>query len=599
MHSHDSRSTDLNTILKSSVNDMADLIGSAGKQEEENLAPRDNLSYVKGPDHPPLLRYTIPQLLQDTVSQYGAQSAVVFPEFGVNWSYYEFARLVDDYAAGFLALGLKKGDRVGIWSPNRPEWIIAQYATARIGIILVNINPAYRLAELEHALNAVGVKAIIAAETFKTSNYIGMLQELAPELQQSTAGNPPGNLRSKRLPHLEICIRMGAEKTPGFYNFDDIAALAGPAWHRQLDDITARLDPDDPVNIQFTSGTTGSPKGATLTHYNIINNARYVVGRLNLKAQEKICLPVPLYHCFGMVMGSLGAVSTGATMVFPSQGFDPLMTLNVLEDEGCAAVYGVPTMFVAMLEHPEFSRFNLVSLRGGIMAGAPCPVEVMRRVMEEMNMAEVTIAYGMTETSPVSFQSHVDDQIEKRVSTVGRIHPHVEVKIIDEDGQISAVNTAGELCTRGYSVMRGYWGDDEKTAQSIDSSGWMHTGDLAVIDENGYCAIVGRLKDMIIRGGENIYPTEIEGFLFTHPKVKEAQVFGIPDEKFGEEVCAWIVPNDGEALDEEDIRRFCQGQLAHFKIPSYIRFKSELPMTISGKPMKFVMRDAMIEELGL
>lgn len=555
------------------------------------LKPINNQSNVKGPADQPLFDKTIPEMLIETAARYGSREAVVFPEFNIRWNYEDFAKIVDDYASGLLALGLEKGDRIGIWSPNRPEWIITQFATARIGLILVNINPAYRLAELEHAINNVGIEAMIVAEAFKTSDYIAMLQDLAPELATSKAGK----LSAKRLPKLTTCIRMGAEQTPGFYNFDDIPAMASEP---DLDAITRSLSPHEAINIQFTSGTTGSPKGATLTHHNIVNNAHNVVDRLNLTAGDKLCIPVPLYHCFGMVMGSLGVVSKGAGMVFPSQGFDPITCLTAIEAEQCAALYGVPTMFVAMLEHPEFSSFDLSSLRTGIMAGAPCPIEVMKRVTTEMHMPEVTIAYGMTETSPVSFQSHVDDPLGKRVATVGRIHPHIEVKIIDEDDKVCPINTKGELLTRGYSVMQGYWGEDEQTQQSIDKDGWMHTGDLAVIDEEGYCAIVGRIKDMIIRGGENIYPKEVEDFLFTHPKIRDAQIFGVSHPKYGEEVCAYIIPNDGAELTGDEVISFCQGQLTHFKIPTHVRIKTSLPMTISGKPQKFIMKAEMEAELG-
>jgi len=534
-------------------------------------------------------------LLADTVGRFGARDAVVFPGADLRWSYDDLARVVDDLAAGLLALGLEKGDRIGIWSPNRPEWIALQYASARIGLVLVTINPAYRLTELDYALNKVDCRALVLAPAFKRSDYVKMIRTLAPELDDCA----PGALRAAKLPHLRFVIRMGAERTAGMLNFDDLMAPGGAADRQRLDDISAALDPDDAINIQFTSGTTGSPKGATLSHANIVNNGRNVVATMDFTEADRLCIPVPLYHCFGMVMGSLGCVSTGAAMVFPGEAFEPESTLRAVQDERCTALYGVPTMFVAALEFPGFADFDLGSLRTGIMAGAPCPIEVMKRVVDDLHMPEVTIAYGMTETSPVSFQSHTDDPIERRVSTVGRVHPHVEVKVIDEDGGTVPVGIQGELCTRGYSVMRGYWNDDEKTREAIDGDGWMRTGDLAILDPAGYCNIVGRLKDMVIRGGENVYPREIEDYLFRHPKVQEVQVFGVPDEKYGEEICVWIVLKEGETLDEDAVKQFCQGQIAHYKVPRYVRFKSELPMTVTGKPQKFVMRAAMIKELGI
>jgi len=518
--------------------------------DDSRLAPRDGLSYVAGDRRPALLHRTIPNLLADAVGRFGARDAVVFPGANLRWSYDDLARVVDDLAAGLLALGLEKGDRIGIWSPNRPEWIALQYASARIGLVLVTINPAYRLTELDYALNKVDCRALVLAPAFKGSDYIEMIRTLAPELDDCA----PGALRAAKLPHLRFVIRMGAERTAGMLNFDDLMAPGGGADRQRLDDISAALDPDDAINIQFTSGTTGSPKGATLSHANIVNNGRNVVATMDFTEADRLCIPVPLYHCFGMVMGSLGCVSTGAAMVFPGEAFEPESTLRAVQDERCTALYGVPTMFVAALEFPGFADFDLGSLRTGIMAGAPCPIEVMKRVVDDLHMPEVTIAYGMTETSPVSFQSHTDDPIERRVSTVGRVHPHVEVKVIDEDGGTVPVGVRGELCTRGYSVMRGYWNDDEKTREAIDGDGWMRTGDLAILDPAGYCNIVGRLKDMVIRGGENVYPREIEDYLFRHPKVQEVQVFGVPDEKYGEEICVWIVLKEGETLDEDAVK---------------------------------------------
>ncbi|WP_282605611.1 AMP-binding protein [Pelagibius sp. Alg239-R121] len=565
----------------------------SGTEDPESLKPRDGLSYVVGTRNQPLWRKTVPQVLADTALHHGARDAAVFPAQSIRWSYSELARKVDDLAAGLLAIGIESGDRVGIWSPNRPEWLLTQFATARIGAVLVTVNPAYRSAELEYVLNKVACKALVIAPAFKSSSYVEMITTIAPELTEAEAGR----LSSSKLPFLRAVIVTSADEIPGMLRFDDLLKLAGPAQRLRLDDITAKLDPDDAINIQFTSGTTGSPKGATLTHYNIVNNARFVVGRLNLASEDRLAIPVPLYHCFGMVMGTLGCATVGAAMVFPSEAFDPETALKAVSRERCTAFYGVPTMFVAMLDHPEFRNHDLSSLRTGIMAGAPCPIEVMKRVIADMHMREITIAYGMTETSPVSFQSHCDDPLDRRVSTVGRIHPQLEVKIIDAEGHTVPVDQEGELCTRGYSVMRGYWNDDARTKESIDPAGWMHSGDLATLDREGYCAIVGRVKDMVIRGGENIYPREVEDFLHRHPKVQDVQVFGIPDPRYGEELCAWIVLKPGDDVQSEEITAFCKGQIAHYKVPRHIRFVEELPMTVTGKPQKFLMRERMVEEL--
>ena len=562
---------------------------------EESLAPRDGLSLVRGSTREPLIEETIPALFKKTVSRFGHQDGAIFVEHGKRYTYAELDREVDRLAAGFHRLGLRKGDRVGIWAPNRPEWLLTQFATARLGLIMVNINPAYRLAELEYALRKVGCKALVTAASFKSSDYLGMIRTLAPEM----ANCEPGALKSAKLPDLCILIRTGEEKTPGAYNFDDVLAMADAEALGQLDAITATLDRNDPINIQFTSGTTGSPKGATLTHRNILNNAHFVTAAMHFTGKDRLCIPVPFYHCFGMVMGTLGCVTKGAAMVVPGEGFDPGATLAAVAKEKCTGLYGVPTMFVAELDHPDFKSFDLSHLRTGIMAGSPCPIEVMKKVVSLMHMSEVTIAYGMTETSPVSFQSSTEDPLGRRVSTVGRVQPHLEVKIIDADGNTVPVGERGELCTRGYSVMTGYWEDEERTREAIDAEGWMHTGDLATIDAEGYCNIVGRVKDMVIRGGENVYPREVEEFLYRHPDIREVQVFGVPDEKYGEELCAWIVLQPGSEVREEEIREFCRGQIAHYKIPRYVRFRDNLPMTVTGKPQKFIMREAMVEELHL
>lgn len=569
---------------------------NAGEKELLNnrKLPQAGQSYVMGDTSQQLVWKTVSQLLAITVSQHSGRSAFIFSEQGIRWSWFDFQKQVDDMAGGLLALGLKAGDRVGIWSPNRSEWVVTQFATAQIGVILVNVNPAYRLSELEYALNKVQVKALILAEKFKTSDYIGMVQTLAPELETSE----PGRIHAQRLPHLRWVIRMGRQKTPGMFNYEDLLSWGGPAQKARLPELAAVLNPDDAINIQFTSGTTGNPKGATLSHHNILNNAMCVAQAMKLTEQDRLCVPVPLYHCFGMVLSVLACVSVGASMVFPGEAFDPAATLKAASDERCTALHGVPTMFIAELALPDFAEYDLSSLRTGIMAGAPCPIETMKRVVQDMHMHEVTIAYGMTETSPVSFQSSTNDPLEKRVSTVGRVMPHLEVKIVDEQGQIVPIGTKGELCTRGYSVMKGYWGDDERTADAIKNS-WMHTGDLATLDAEGYCNIVGRVKDMLIRGGENIYPREIEEFLFRHPKVGEVQVFGVPDSKYGEEICAWIVTKSGQSMTEDDVRNFCKGQIAHYKIPRYVKFVDALPMTVTGKPQKFIMSELMSKELGL
>ena len=554
-----------------------------------------SLSQARGSRQPPLLDQTIGQALDQAVAQHGNREAIVAPHQGVRWTWRELARRADDIAAGLLAMGLVRGDRVGIWAPNCSEWLLTQLATARAGLVLVNVNPAYRRAELEYALNKVGCKALVLAPALKTSNYLDILQDLAPEL----ASCAPGHLQSARLPTLRWAIRLGDETTPGMLNFGALASQATQASHAQLAALGPQLQADDAINIQFTSGTTGFPKGATLSHRNILNNGFFVGEAIRLSADDRLCVPVPLYHCFGMVMGNLGCLTHGATLVYPGEAFEPLSVLKAVQDERCTALFGVPTMFIAQLDHPRFAEFDLSTLRTGIMAGSPCPVEVMKRVQQQMNMREVTIAYGMTETSPVSTQSAGDDPLDRRVSTVGRVQPHLQIKIVDEQGQTVPHGTTGEFCTQGYSVMKGYWGDEEKTNEAIDADGWMHTGDLATMDAEGYVNIVGRLKDMVIRGGENVYPREIEEFLYRHPKVQDVQVVGVPDQKYGEELCAWIVLRAGQQASADEIRDFCKGQIAHYKVPRHIRFVESFPMTITGKVQKFVMRQQSIEDLGL
>ncbi|HLZ73985.1 AMP-binding protein [Phenylobacterium sp.] len=554
-----------------------------------------DLSYVSGASGKPLLGQTIGAAFDAACAAHPDVPALLSRHQKIRWTYAQMKVRVDALAAGLLALGLEPGDRVGIWAPNCAEWAVTQFATAKAGLILVNINPAYRLSEAEYALNKVGCKALVTAVAHKTSEYLHMLRELAPELSAAR----PGDLQAARLPALRLVITLGEQAHQGCLAFHQACDAGTPADAARVAEIGAGLQFDDAINIQFTSGTTGFPKGATLSHHNILNNGYFVAEAIGLQVGERLCIPVPLYHCFGMVMGNLGCVTHAATMVYPSEGFDPLAVLEAVEAEACAALYGVPTMFIAMLGCERFGEFDLTSLRTGIMAGSPCPIEVMKQVVDKMHMPQVTIAYGMTETSPVSFQSGADDSLEVRVATVGHVHPHLEVKIVDEAGRVAPRGATGELCTRGYSVMLGYWDDPERTAEALDSAGWMHTGDLATLDADGCGNIVGRIKDMVIRGGENVYPREVEEYLYRHPAIQDVQVIGVPDPKYGEELCAWIVLKPGEALTAEAVRAFCQGQIAHYKIPRHIKFVEGFPTTVTGKVQKFAMREAMIAELGL
>ena len=546
------------------------------------------LSHVVGLSEPPLIEKPIGAMLAEAAARDPDGEALVVRHQGVRLTWAELKRRSEAVACGLLDAGIRPGDRVGIWAPNCAEWTILQFATACAGIILVNINPAYRTSEVEYALKKVGCRALVTAVRHKTSDYVAMLRELMPELAEAT----PGTLRARALPDLRLVVTIGEEAHAGCLHFDALEA--------EID--TARLaaipiDANDAVNIQFTSGTTGFPKGATLTHRNILNNGYFVGAAIGLSKADRVCIPVPLYHCFGMVMGNLACLAHGATMVYPAESFDPMAVLETVSAERCTALYGVPTMFIAVLGRPEFEGFDVSSLRTGIMAGSPCPIATMREVIDRLGMSEVTIAYGMTETSPVSFQSAMDDPIEERVSTVGRVQPHLEVKIVGPDGETLPRGGAGELCTRGYSVMQGYWDDAARTAEAIDEDGWMHTGDVATIDDKGYCRITGRIKDMVIRGGENIYPREIEEFLLTHPHIADAQVIGVPDDRFGEELCAWVMTRGGIVLSEEEVRDHCRGRIAHYKVPRYVRIVETFPMTVTGKVQKFVMRETMIAEL--
>jgi fatty-acyl-CoA synthase len=535
------------------------------------------LAYAHGVSDTPLIGRTIGDDLQRTAAQWGDRDALVSRHQGIRLTYAELDREVDRAARGLLAGGIERGDRVGIWAPNCAEWVITQYATAKVGAILVNINPAYRTHELAFVLRQAGVRVLVSAPAFKTSDYRAMVGEVAGECEA-----------------LERVVWLASP------DWDELLAAGDGVEPEALRERMATLAFDDPINIQYTSGTTGFPKGATLSHHNILNNGFFVGELIDYSEADRVCLPVPFYHCFGMVMGNLGATTHGACIVIPAPGFEPEATLRAVAEERCTSLYGVPTMFIAMLGDPAFADVDLSSLRTGIMAGSPCPVEVMRQVIEKMHMTEVSICYGMTETSPVSTQTRSDDSLERRVGTVGRAGPHVEVKVVDPaSGRVMEIGEPGEFCTRAYSVMLGYWNEPEKTDEAIDSARWMHTGDLATMDADGYCKIVGRIKDMVIRGGENVYPREIEEFLYGHPDVTDVQVIGVPDERFGEELCAWVQLREGAEADEAAIREYCQGRLAHYKVPRYVMFVDEFPMTVTGKVQKFVMRDESVRRLGL
>ncbi|HEY8569056.1 AMP-binding protein [Microbulbifer sp.] len=554
-------------------------------------------SYTKGDTTQPLLEMTIGDKFDETVAEFPDNDALIARHQGIRWTYGEFKQQVDTCARALLALGIKKGDRVGVWSPNCAEWTTMQFATAKIGAILVNINPSYRLHELEYALNHSGARMLVIAENFKSSNYTAMLYELAPELEHSDKTR----LVSEKLPHLELVVNLADKPYPGMWRWQDLPQEAASVTPQTLASAQAALRCSDPINIQYTSGTTGSPKGATLSHRNILNNGFFVAESIGLTEKDRLVIPVPLYHCFGMVMANLGCVTHGATMIYPGEGFDPRVVLETVSAERATALYGVPTMFIAELDHPHFADYDLSSLRTGIMAGSICPEEVMKAVTSRMHMREVQIAYGMTETSPVSTQTSAADAFDKQVTTVGRTQPHLESRVIDPvSGATLPRGEIGELCTRGYSVMLGYWDNEAATRDAIDSDGWMHTGDLATMDSEGYIQIVGRIKDMVIRGGENIYPKEIEEFLYTHPAISDVQVTGVPDKKYGEELIAWVRLRAGsESVSADDLRTFCRGKIAHYKIPRYFKFVDEFPMTVTGKVQKFRIREISIAELGI
>ncbi|NNH36728.1 AMP-binding protein [Acinetobacter sp. NIPH 2377] len=553
------------------------------------------LSYAYGTSSQPLLGMTIGEKFDQACQQYAEQDAVVSVHQNVRLSYKQLQDQVNAFACSLLQLGLKKGDRIAIWSPNCVEWTITQFAAFKAGMILVNLNPAYKSSELEYVLNKVSCKALVIAPQFKSSNYQEILTKIAPEITQST----DKLLASQRLPHLKHIIKIDHEQHSGIHRFADLLPEPTAAQLDQLQAIAADLQFDETINIQFTSGTTGNPKGTMLTHNNILNNGYFVGEAIHLTPQDRVCISVPLFHCFGMVMGNLACITHGSTMVYPSAVFNPLDTLKTIQQEKCTAAYGVPTMFIAILEHEQFDEFDLSSLRTGIMAGSPCPREIMQRVIERMHMTEITICYGMTETAPVSVQSSTADSVERRVGTVGRVHPHLEIKIVDENGKVVPRGKLGELCVRGYSVMLGYWEDNDKTQEVIDVAKWMHTGDIAEMDEEGFVKIKGRIKDVVIRGGENLFPKEIEDFLYTHPDVSDVQVIGLPDPRYGEELCACIILHEHHQINEEAIRQYCAEHISHNKVPRYVRFFTEFPMTASGKAQKFKLQELMRQELNL
>jgi len=556
------------------------------------------LAFTSGTSNKPLVYLTVDGVLKSALLAAPDRPAVIVSHQSLRYTFREFDAGVERVARGLLACGLEEGDRIGIWAPNCAEWLLVMFAAARARLVLVNINPAYRTAEMAHALRLSGCRALVFISTFKTSNYMAMLESLIPELAAAATGSSAG-WRSEAFPELRLLVRLGADPPLGGISFEYLQTLGGELEAEKLREIATRTDADEVYNIQFTSGTTGAPKGATLTHFNIVNNGFFIGEGMRLTQDDRVCIPVPLYHCFGMVLGVLAAMTHRALSVLPCDAFEPLAVLQSVQQERCTALHGVPTMFIAELDHPRFREFDLGSLRTGIMAGSPCPIAVMRRVVSEMHMPEVTICYGMTETSPVSFQSQWDDPLERRVSTVGRVHPHVQVKIVDVEGRVTERGSPGEILTRGYSVMRCYWNDPERTGEAIDAAGWMHTGDLGIIDADGYCSVIGRSKDMIIRGGENVYPREIEEFLYRHPKVLDVAVVGVPDHKYGEEVCAVIRLREGTQAETGEIVEFCRGQIAHYKVPRYVRFVDGFPLTVTGKVQKYLLRRQMQSALGI
>ncbi len=566
------------------------------KKQTGKKATKPEMSYAHSGTGDPLIGETIGHMFERIASEYPDSEALVYVPTGERYTYSEFFDICSSAAKSFMALGVKKGDKVAVWATNHPEWVIAQFSTALIGAILVTVNPAYRTHELEYGLKNSEAQTLILIPKFKSSDYVGMINAVVPEAK----GSEPGKIESKTLPLLENIILIGDEGRPGMFSWKEFMELGGDITDEELSARGDDCDFDEVINIQYTSGTTGLPKGASLTHHNILNNGYFVGQTMHFTEKDRLCIPVPFYHCFGMVLSNLACVTHGAAMIIPGEYFDPLAVLEAVEKEKCTALHGVPTMFIAELSHPDFGKFDLSTLRTGIMAGAPCPVEVMKQVNDSMNMKEVTIAYGQTETSPVITQTSAKDSLERRTSTVGPPIPHTEVKIVDpETGHIVPVGEQGELCCRGYQVMRGYYNNERATEEAIDEAGWIHTGDIALMKNDGAFKITGRIKDMIIRGGENIYPREIEEFLYTHPKIRDAQVIGVPDQKYGEEICVWIQLKEGESTDGEEIKEFCKGKIAHYKIPKYVKFVTEFPMTVTGKIQKYKMREISIKEFGL
>jgi fatty-acyl-CoA synthase len=561
---------------------------------EKGTAPP--MSYAHAGTGDPLIGETIGRMLERIAAKYPDSEALVYVPTGERYTYSEFFDVCSRAAKSFMALGIKKGDRVAVWATNHPEWVIAQFSTALMGAILVTVNPAYRTHELEYGLKNSEAQTLILIPKFKSSDYVGMIETVVPETRDSE----PGKIESKTLPLLKNIILIGDESRPGMFSWTEFMELGKDITDEALAERGEDCDFDEVINIQYTSGTTGLPKGASLTHHNILNNGYFVAQTMHFTEKDRLCIPVPFYHCFGMVLSNLACMTHGAAMIIPGEYFDPFTVLEAVEKEKCTALHGVPTMFIAELAHPDFGKFDLSTLRTGIMAGAPCPVEVMKQVNDSMNMKEVTIAYGQTETSPVITQTSAKDTLERRTSTVGPPIPHTEVKIVNpETGHIVPIGEQGELCCRGYQVMRGYYNNDRATEEAIDEAGWIHTGDIALMREDGTFKITGRIKDMIIRGGENIYPREIEEFLYTHPEIRDAQVIGVPDQKYGEEICVWIQLKEGESADAEGIKEFCKGKIAHYKIPKYVKFVTEFPMTVTGKIQKYKMREISIKEFGL
>jgi len=571
-------------------------IKTGGRAPVQGSPVERGLSYAYTGSEQPLIGETIGHMFERIAKTYPDNEALVYLPTGVRYTYREFHEICRAAAKSFIALGVRKGDRVAVWATNHPEWAIAQFSTALVGAILVTVNPAYKTHELEYGLKNAEVQTLILIPRFKSSEYAQMINQLVPELKDSK----PGELQSRAFPNLKTVIMIGSESHPGTLPWAEFMKKGESVSDGELAERAGDCDFDEVINVQYTSGTTGLPKGASLTHHNILNNAHFVAEGMHFTDKDRLCIPVPLYHCFGMVLSSLCSVTHGATMVFPSEYYDALLVLEAVEKERCTALHGVPTMFIAELEHPDFKKFDLSSLRTGVMAGAPCPIELMKRVNDAMHLSEITIGYGETEASPIVTQTLARDTLERRTETVGPAIPHTELKVVDPaTGKTVPVGEQGEICARGYQIMRGYYNNEKATKEAVDEAGWLHTGDIGLMREDGAFKITGRIKDMIIRGGENIYPREIEEFLYTNSKIRDAQVIGVPDRKMGEEICVWIQLREGESATEEEIKEWCKGRIAHYKIPRYVKFVTEFPMTVTGKIQKFKMREISIRELGL